>query len=67
VNHAPWTKALAERRVLGVIRVFRALFRIQVVEITEELVKAVIGRQELIRVTQVVFAELATDISMGLE
>ena len=49
-------------RVLGVIDVFRFLLGIEVVEVAEELVEAVDGRQELIAVAEVVLAVLERHI-----
>ena len=45
----------------------RLLFRIQVVEVAEELVEAVIGRQHLVAVAEVVLAELAGHVALRLE
>jgi len=47
--------------------VLRVLFGIQVVEIAEELVEAVIGRQILVLVAEVVLAELSRGIAKRLE
>ena len=52
------------RRVVGMGRVFH---RIQVIEVAEELVEAVHGRQELVAVAQVVLAELTRCIAHRLE
>ncbi|MCY1408761.1 hypothetical protein D9M71_240890 [compost metagenome] len=45
----------------------RVFHGVKVIEITEELVKAVHGGQKLVQVAQVVFAELAGGIAHGLE
>ena len=52
------------RRVVGMGRV---LHRVEVIEVAEELVEAVDGRQELVAVAQVVLAELAGGIAHRLE
>ena len=45
----------------------RLLLGVQVVEIAEELVEAVIGRQHLVAVTEVVLAELTRHVAVLLE
>ncbi len=67
MNHAARTELLAEFGVLRVVLVFRLLLGVQVVEVAEELVEAVVGGQELILVAQVVLAELARGIAERLE
>jgi hypothetical protein len=44
----------------------RLLLGVEVVEVAEELVEAVHGRQELVAVAQVVLAELAGGVASGL-
>ena len=56
-----------ECRVRGVVGKFRLLFGIEVVEVAEELVEAVRGRQERVLVAQVVLAELAGGVTQRLE
>ncbi len=46
---------------------FRLFLRVQVVEIAEELVEAVGGRQHIVPVTQMVLAKLAGGIALRLE
>jgi len=53
--------------VAGVVWVFRLLFGVEVVEVAIELVKAMVARQEFVLVAQVVLAELAGGIAVGLE
>ena len=50
-------------RVVGVRGVFH---RVEVIEVAEELVEAVDGRQELIEVAEVVLAELAGGVAHAL-
>ena len=45
----------------------RVLHRVEVVEVAEELVEAVDGRQELVEVAQVVLAELAGGVAHRLQ
>ena len=49
-------------RVIGVRRIFH---RVEVIEVAEELVEAVNGRQELVEIAEVVLAELARDVAHG--
>ena len=45
----------------------RLVFGIEVVEVAEELIEAMHGRQELVAIAEMVLAELSADISEGLE
>ena len=45
----------------------RVLHRVQVIEVAEELVEAVDGRQELVAVAQVVLAELTRGVAHRLQ
>ena len=45
----------------------RVFHRVEMIEVAEELIEAVDGRQELVEVAQVVLAELAGGISHRLE
>ena len=56
-----------ERGVLRVVGVLGLLLRVQVVEVAEELVEAVLGGQELVLVAEVVLAELAGLVAERLE
>ena len=49
------------------VRQLRLLLGIQVVEVAEELVEAVHGREELVLVAQMVLAELSGGIAQRLE
>ncbi len=57
-------RVLGRRRVVRVAGVFH---RVEVVEVAEELVEAVDGRQELVEVAQVVLAELTGGVAHGLQ
>jgi hypothetical protein len=48
VEHAAWPEAFAELRILGIVRVLRLFFGVQVVEVAEELVEAMVGGKELV-------------------
>jgi hypothetical protein len=45
----------------------RVFHRIEVIKVAEELVEAVDGRQELIPVTEMVLAELASRVALSLK
>ena len=67
VQHTARPELLLELGIFRVVRALRLLLRVQVVEVAEELVEAVDRGQELVAVTQVVLAELAGDVTQGLE
>src|SRR5215203_821823 len=70
VDHSSGTESLPEvGEVVGrwVVCQLRLLFGVQVVEVAEELVEAVVGRQELVLVTEVVLAELAGGVAERLQ
>jgi hypothetical protein len=56
-----------ELRILGVVVGLRLFLGVQVVEVAEELVEAVVGGQVLVLVAQVVLAELAGGVAVRLE
>ena len=53
--------------ILGIVGVLGLLLGVQMVEVAEELVEAVVGGQELVLVAQVVLAELAGDVAQRFE
>ncbi|MNZ95643.1 hypothetical protein D3C78_1148070 [compost metagenome] len=67
VQHAARAEALLELRVLRVIDVLRLLLGIEVVEVAEELVETVHRRQVLVAVAEMVLAELAGGVALGLQ
>jgi hypothetical protein len=67
MNDTAWPKVLLKFGIFRVIRIFRFFLSVQVVEVAEELVKAVIGGKELVLVAQVVLPELPGRIAEGLE
>lgn len=67
MDHAARAKSTAEFRVLRIVAVLRLLLRIEVIQVAEKLVEAVIGRQVLVPVPLVVLAELARRVALALE
>ena len=70
LQHAARTEIGAEVRILGglrVVGVLRLFLGVEVIEVAEELVEAVHGRQELVAVAEMVLAELAGHIALRLE
>ncbi len=67
VDHAARSEPLAERGILRIVGQLRLLLRVQVVQVAEELVEAMVGRQELVPVAQVVLAELAALVAERLQ
>src|SRR5215469_3995836 len=67
VQDAPWAKLLFESWVLWVVRQFRLLFGVQMVEIPKKLIEAVSRRQELVAVSQMVLAKLRRGIPQRLQ
>jgi hypothetical protein len=63
MDHTARTKTPLKGRILRVIHIFRLFFRVEMIEITEELVEAVFSRQELILVAQVILAELPSGVT----
>ena len=61
------TKLGSKSRILRIIRVLRLILGIQMVEVAEELIEAVDGRQKFVSVTEMVLAELSSRISLRLE
>ena len=66
-HHAARAEARLELRVLRIVGVLRLFFGVEVVEIAEELVEAVHGRQKLVAVAEMVLAELSGHVALRLE
>ena len=66
-EHAARAELLLELRVARVGALLRLLLGVEVVEVAEELVEAVDGRQVLVAVAEVVLAELAGGVAERLE
>ena len=67
MEHAARAEMLPECRVLGIVRQFRLLFSVQVIEVTEKFVKSMHGRQVFIAIAEMVLAELAGGVADGLQ
>ena len=67
VDDATRSVVALEVRVVGIVLVLRLLLGVQVVEVPEELVESVGGRQVLVAVAEVVLAELPAAIAERLE
>ena len=64
VDHAARTVLLLERRILRIVRILRLFFGVQVVQVAEELVEAVVARQHLVAIAEMVLAELARHVAL---
>ena len=67
VQHAARPEPLAELRILRIVRLFGFLFGVEVIQVAEELVKAVHRGQVLVAVAEVVLAKLARGVALRLE
>ena len=67
VEHAARAEPLPELGVLRIVGVLGLLLGVEVVEVAEELVEAVVRGQELVLVAEVVLAELARDVAERLQ
>src|SRR5208282_5184168 len=67
MEHASGPKSLQEPRLLRIVGQFRFFFGVKVIEIAEELVKSMHGRQEFIPIAEMVFAKLTGGIAERLE
>ena len=67
MEHATRTKLRSEFRTLRIIRVFRLLFGVEVVEIAKKFVEPVNRRQKFVTVAKVIFAYLGRYVSLRLK
>ena len=67
VEHAARSKLLLEFRILGIVRQFRLFLGVEVIEIAEEFVEPVHGRQKFIAIAEMVLAELAGGVAERLQ
>ena len=67
LHDAARTELRPERGVLRIVSVLRLILGVQVVEIAEEFVEAVNGRQKLIAIAEMVLAELSRRVTLRLE
>src|SRR5688572_22531455 len=66
-EHAAWTEFRAKLRVLWIVGILRLFLSIQMVKVSEKLVEAMYGWQELVPVTQVILTELACSVTVRFE
>jgi hypothetical protein len=67
LQNAARTELRSESRILGIVRVLGLILGVEVIEVAEEHVEAVHGRQELVAVAEMVLAELSGHVSLRLE
>src|ERR1700685_707684 len=68
VNDAAGIVALKKIGIVtGPVWTFGLLFRVQVVQVAEELIEAVVGRQEFVAIAEVVLAELTCGVTERLK
>ena len=67
MNNTPGAELLAKCWILWVVDIFRLVLGVEVVQVAEELVEAVVGGQVLVPVAEVVLAELAGHVAMVLQ
>ena len=70
MHHPARSKSIAEVREILLVRVvlhFRLFFGVEVIEVAEELVEAVVGRQHVVEIAEMVLAELAGRVALVLE
>ena len=67
VEHAARSELLLEFRILGIVRQFRFFLGVEVIEIAEEFVEPVHGRQIFVAIAQMVLAELAGGVAERLQ
>ena len=63
VEDAPRSEFFSELGILGIVRILRLLFGVEVIEVAEELVEAMDRRKEFVAVAQMVFSKLSGRIS----
>ncbi|MND76385.1 hypothetical protein D3C80_680320 [compost metagenome] len=66
MDHPTWAVLFAKLWIFRVVVGFRFLFGVHVVQVAEEFIEAVVGRQVLVAVAQVVLAELAGGVALLL-
>jgi hypothetical protein len=67
VDHAARTERFAEARILRVVRHLRFFLGVEVIQVAEELIETVIGRQHVVQVAEVILAELAGRVALLLQ
>ena len=61
------TVLLPELWILRIIVTFRLLLGIQVIQVAKELIEAMVGREMLVEITEVVLAKLARRVAERLQ
>src|SRR5579871_2498916 len=67
MQYASRSETFFEIRILRIVRILGLFFGVQMVEIAEELIEAVHGRQEFVLVAEMVLAELPCSVAEGLQ
>ena len=67
MDYAARPEAFAELRVLGIVRVLRFFFGVEVIEIAEELIETVASGKKLVFIPQVVLPKLPGSVSERLQ
>jgi hypothetical protein len=67
LHHATRPKLRLERWILRIVRIFRFIFGIQMIEVAEELVETMHGGQEFIAIPEMILAELSGRVSLWLQ
>ena len=67
LEHAARPELREVRRVLRIVRQLRLFLGVEVIEVAEELIEAVDGRQRLVAIADVVLAELAGGVAEVLQ
>ena len=70
MHHPARPESIAEVREIlfvGIVRHFGLFFGVEMIEVAEELVEAVVGRKHAVEIAEVVLAELAGRIALVLE
>ena len=67
MEYAAWPELLLELGVFRIVRIFRVFLGIQMVQIAEELIESMNGRQKSVLVAKMVLPELAGCVSERFE
>ena len=67
MDHPTRTVLLPELWILRIIVTFRLLLGIQVIQVAKELIEAMVGREMLVAITEVVLAKLARRVAERLQ
>ena len=67
LDHAARTETFSECRILRIVHILGLFFGIEVVEIAEEFIEPVLGREKFIFVTEMIFSELSGRVTQRLK